>query len=178
MSLFDEIGGMLQQYAGANPAQAPASVHDDYDRAVQSAPQGSIADAIAGALRSEHTPDFGSAAAQMFGQADSSQKASILNSILTSLGPSVLSGALGGIGGGLLGRLAANRQTITPEQAEQISPQEVQAAATAAHEHDPSVIDRVSQVYAEHPTLFKALGTAAAAYVLTNMAKSNHIAGY
>jgi len=178
MSLFDEIGGMLQSYAGANPAQAPASVHDDYDQAVSRVPQGSVADAMAAAMRSNHTPDFGSTMSQMFGQADSSQKATMLNSILGSLGPGVLSSVMGGLGGSLLSRLASGQHQITPDEASQLSPAQVKEVATAAEQHDPSVVDRVSQVYAEHPTLFKALGTAAMAMVLTKMAKDNHIAGY
>lgn len=178
MSLFDQIGGMLQQYAGANPAEAPASVHDDYDQAVRNAPQGSVADGIAASLRSDHTPDFGSSVAQMFGQADSSQRATILSQILGAVGPGMLSSVLGGLGGSLASSLANGNRQITPEQADRISPEQVQEMARAAEQHDPSVIDRVSQVYAEHPTLFKTLGTAAVAMVLTRMAKSNHIAGY
>lgn len=177
MSLFDEIGGLLGQYAGVNPSQPPTTVHNDYDQAVQSAPPNVVADGMAAALRSDHTADFGSTVAQMFGQADSSQRASILSSLLRSVGPGVLTSVLGGMGGSLLNSLG-NRQQITPEEAERISPAQVKEMANAAEQHDPSVIDRVSQVYAEHPGLFKALGTAALAVALTRMAKSNHIAGY
>ncbi|MEJ7711338.1 MAG: hypothetical protein WKF84_16115 [Pyrinomonadaceae bacterium] len=53
---------------------------------------------------------------------------------------------------------AAQPAAITPEQAEQISPEEVQEIAAEAEQRDPSIVDRVSEVYAEHPTLIKTLG--------------------
>lgn len=30
MGLMDQLGGLLQQYAGAGAAQAPSTVHDDF----------------------------------------------------------------------------------------------------------------------------------------------------
>jgi hypothetical protein len=52
-----------------------------------------------------------------------------------------------------------------------LSPQQVQDIAAAAEQHDPSVVDRVSDFYSEHPTLVQTLGAGALALVLGKMAK-------
>ena len=67
----------------------------------------------------------------------------MLNQLLRSLGPAVLST----LGGGILGRMSApgyaGPPSLTPDQASQPSPAEVQDIATRAERHDPSVLDRI-----------------------------------
>ncbi len=81
----------------------------------------------------------------------------------------------GGSGGGLsnlIGLLTGGQQAeVTPEQAEQIPAEAVQEIAAQAEKKDPSVIDQVSNFYAEHPTLVKTLGAAALAIALSQIAK-------
>ncbi len=78
-------------------------------------------------------------------------------------------------GGGLSGlieMLTSGQQTqITPEQAEQIPADAVQEIATQVEKKDPSIIDHVSNFYAEHPTLVKTLGAAALGIALSQIAK-------
>jgi hypothetical protein len=76
-----------------------------------------------------------------------------------------MGGALGQLGGLL------SRGQVSPQEAEQISPQAVEELAREAETRDPSVIDRVSDFYSEHPGLVKTLGAAALAVAMSGMAK-------
>jgi hypothetical protein len=80
-------------------------------------------------------------------------------------------GGLAGVLGQMMGSGGGMRQ-LTEEEAAQISPEEVQALAEEAQKADPSVIDRLSEVYAEHPTLIKSLGAGALALALSKIAQS------
>jgi hypothetical protein len=59
---------------------------------------------------------------------------------------------------------------VTPEQASQLTPQQVQEIATRAEQHDPSVLDNIGGFYAQHPQLVKTLGSAALAIALAGVA--------
>jgi hypothetical protein len=78
---------------------------------------------------------------------------------------------LGQLGGGAGGGGGEALPQITPEQAEQISPEVVEQAAAEAERRDPSIIERVSDVYARQPTLIKVLGGAALAVALSKIAE-------
>jgi hypothetical protein len=107
---------------------------------------------------------------QMYGLSDPQQQAGVLNQLARAIGPSILSA----LGGGMLGRMSAPAggavPQITPQQASQLSPQQVQEIARKAEEHDPGVLDRVGGFYAEHPELVKTLGSAALAIALAGVA--------
>jgi hypothetical protein len=179
MSWFNQLGGILEQYSGASAAQAPDTVDNDFDEIAQVAPRSAIADGLAEAFRSEQTPEFGQMAAQMFGQSNGNQRASILNTLIATLGPTLIAQFLGrkggsgsgGLGGLLEGLTGGGNQQITPEQAEQIPPEAVQDLATEAEKQDPSIIDQFSDFYAQHPTLIKTLGGAALAIALAKIAQ-------
>ncbi|MEJ7618375.1 MAG: hypothetical protein WKF30_15740 [Pyrinomonadaceae bacterium] len=49
----------------------------------------------------------------------------------------------------------------------------MQEIAAEAEQRDPSIVDRVSDLYAEHPTLIKTLGGAALAVILAKLAKDH-----
>ncbi len=178
MSWMNDLEGLLQQYSGASAAQAPDTIHNDFDEITQAAPHSVIADGLAEAFRSDQTPEFGDMAAQMFGQSSGPQRAGILNNLIATLGPTLIAQMLGrrggsssGLGGLLGGLIGGGQQQITPEQAEQISPEAVRDLATEAEKHDPSIIDQFSDFYAKHPTLIKTLGSAALAIALAKMAQ-------
>ena len=116
------------------------------------------------------TPAFSQQVGDLFNRSDPQQQAGLLNQILQSVGPAAL-GAAGGVLGRVLGTGAAGAgvPTITPEQASQLSPADVQAIASHAEQHDPSIIDRAGAFYAEHPTLLKSLGVAALALTMNHM---------
>lgn len=189
MDWMNQLGGILQQYNGAQPNQAPDTVDDDFDQLAQNAPPAALSDGLAAAFRSEQTPDFGQMAANLFSNSGGQQRAGILNTLLRAAGPTIIaqvlsrmgnsggsgtrSGGGGGGGGlgGILEMLRGGQQEVTPEQAEQIPPEAVQEIAQKAQDNDPSIIDRVSDFYAEHPTLIKTLGAAALTIALAKIAQ-------
>jgi hypothetical protein len=123
----------------------------------------------------------------------------MLNQLIGSLGPAVIgsilggargnaggtgAGGLGGLGGllgGLLGGGASGNPAnsgyggqapqLSPQDAEKLSPEEVQELATRAEQEHPGIIDQMSRYYAQNPQLFKALGGAALAIALGQIAQ-------
>jgi len=85
---------------------------------------------------------------------------------LNAAGP----GAAGGLLGGLLGQGSGQ---ITPEQAQQVSPEAVHDLAQHAEKNNPSILDTASSFYAQHPTLVKSLGTVALASVMSHMSRNS-----
>lgn len=168
--MLDQLSGVLQQYtSGSGSAQPPAQVHEHFDQVAQAAPKGLIAEGLAAAFRSNETPAFGQMLGSLFSQSNGEQKAGMLNQLLATAGPGVLSQLAGG--GALAGLLGGGAKQITPEQAQQISPEAVQQLAAHAEKADPSIIDRASSFYAEHPTLIKTLGGAVLSVALTKVAE-------
>ncbi len=100
------------------------------------------------------------------------QRAGLLNSLLSGLGPGALGSLLTGGGMAQLGALlgGGGHGSITPEQAQQISPDTVKELAQRAAQSNPTIGDRVSEYYAQHPQPVKALGAAAVWEVLRHMA--------
>jgi len=175
MNWMNELGGILQQYtgAGAGAAPAPEDIHDHFDQTAQAAPPETLADGLSAAFRSDETPEFGQMVASLFGQSNGQQRAGILNTLISAVGPSVAARLFAGKGlSGLAGLLGGGQTQITAEQAEQVSPEVAQEIAAHAEKHDPSIIDTVSNFYAEHPTLIKSLGSAALAITLAKIASS------
>ena len=190
MNWMSGLNDLLQQYNGVRPQEAPDTVEDDFDQLTQAAPPTAVSDGLAAAFRDDQTPPFPSMLGQLFEQSNGQQRASILNTLISALGPAFLSqilarsgggagaggggGALGGILDSIMGGGAGGAQQtpqVTPEQAEQISPEAVEQVAAEAEKQDPSIIDRVSDVYARQPTLIKILGGAALAVALSKIAE-------
>lgn len=171
MSLLD----VLKQYA--DPAAAPTGdVGAHFDQVAQQASPTDVGNGVAAAFRDGSTPAFGPSVGNLFSQSNPQQQAGVLNELLGALP----AGALAGLGGGLLGKLfggagpsASNGQTtaptITPEQASQLSPDEVSAIASHAETHDGSIVDKVGSFYGQHPALVKSMGAAALAIALGHM---------
>lgn len=169
MSWMDQLGGMLQQYA--NSGQASTNTEGDFDNVSSMAPREALSGGLSEAFRSSETPPFPNMLGQLFGNSNGTQRANILNTLLSVAGPALLSSVLQRAGG--MGDVAGMLQggQLTPQQAEQIPPQAVEELAREAEQRDPSVIDRVSDFYAEHPTLVKSLGAAALAVAMSGMTK-------
>jgi len=172
-----DLGSLLQQYAGgAAPAAQDASEH--FTQVAQNASPDLLSQGLSALFRSNQTPPFGQLAGQMFGQANPNQQAGMLNQLIGSMGPAVLSSLLGGAAGaglsGVLGRQAqgGGAPSITPAQASQLTPEQVQQIASHAEQHNPGIIDQMSGFYAQHPGLVKTLGGAALTIALAKMADS------
>lgn len=137
-----------------------------FDKVVQSSSHKQLGAGLAGAIRSGQTPPFGHMVGQLFGYSSCAQQAGVLNQILGSLGPVALSGVAGGV---LVRILTPGQSQLTPDQASQLSTDQVPEIAAHAEIAEPDVIDRVSQFYAQHAGLIKLLGGAALMVVLTKM---------
>ncbi|MBV9009547.1 MAG: hypothetical protein JO354_10345 [Verrucomicrobia bacterium] len=141
-----------------------------FNQVAQAAPASALAGGIASMFRSNQTAPFGQMVGQLFGNSNPNQRASLLNTLLSS-----------GAGAGMLSQLASTagislptgggNGQVTPEQAAQISPEAVQQAAEHAQKHDPSIVDQVSQLYAQHPMLIQTLGTMAMTMAMSHLAQ-------
>lgn len=158
-----DLGNLLSQYLGGGNQDRAA---DDFDRVAQSAPRATVAEGVANALRSDQTPPFPQVVSQLFGQSDANGRAGMLNQLLGSLNPAQLSSVAGGVFGKLFGS-----GKVTPEQASQVSPEQVRELAEQAEQQNPGIVDRMSAFYAEHPTLVKAIGAGALALALGHVAQ-------
>jgi len=159
-----DLGNLLQKYLNPSAASAAdASTH--FDQVAQHASPQVMGQGIADALRSDETPPLGQMVSDMFAKATPQQQAGMLNQILESVSPGVLA-SLGGAAGGL----AASRAPMTPQQASQLSPQQVQEITNHAEQSNPDIFDKLGSFYAEHPQLVKTLGSAAITIALAKMA--------
>ena len=172
MTLLDQLSNVLKQYTGGSN-QNLANVSEHFDQVAQAAPQGAIAEGLSEVFRSNQTPAFGSLVGSLFSQSNGEQKAGMLNHLIGSLGPAALSNIAGG---GALANLLGGATQITPQQAQNVPPELVEQMATHAEKADPSIVDRASSFYAQHPTLVKSLGGAALSMVLTRVAQRQRAA--
>lgn len=170
MGLLDNLGDLVKQAASGSASSA--DVHAAYDQVSQVVPQSSLADGISHAFRSDQTPPFEQMVSGLFGQSNPDQKAGLLNQLLASLGPGGATQALGASGGlaGLAGMLSGGN--VTPQQAQQVPPQAVEALAQNAARKDPSIMDKAAGFYAQHPTLVKAIGAGALALLMSKISSS------
>jgi len=185
MGLGFDIGRILEQYGGGvNPNQPPNDVERHFDEVAQNSHHDELADGLSEAFRSDQTPPFPNMASQLFGQADTHQRAGMMNQLLGALGPAVIGSFLnrggggGGGGGGMLGGLlngamGQQQMRVRPEDMERMSPDEFQELAMHAERENPGVIDQMSRFYAQNPGLVKALGGAALAIALGKMSQRN-----
>jgi hypothetical protein len=137
-----------------------------FDQVAQSVPPNVLADGLAHAFRSDQTPAIGEMVGQLFANSNGQQQAGVLNQIIAALGPA----AAGGLAGGVLGNVLRPGSTqLSPSQAAEISPQQVQDVVNHAHETNPAVADQIANFYAQHSTLIKTLGGAALTIALAKM---------
>ena len=165
MSLID----MLKQYVGGSGPANEADVHQHFDQVAQSVPQSAMADALSHAFRSDQTPAFAEMIGGMFSQSNGEQKAGVLNQLISTVGPGALASVAGG--GLLSSLLSGGARQLTPEQAQSISPETVQQLASHAERADPSIVDRASAFYAQHPTLVKTLGAGVLSVAMSKLAQ-------
>lgn len=172
MSFLSGIGDLLKQYTGSNPSSTNVEQH--FDQVSQAVPTSSVASGVAEALRSGQAGSFSQVAAQLFSKGNGTQQASILSGLLASAGPAVLSQFTAkNPNSPLASLLSAGQSAITPAQASSVSSADVAALAQHAHDQDPSIVDRVSQIYAQHPTLVKTLGAAALTVAVKKIAEQH-----
>jgi hypothetical protein len=168
MGWADGLGQVLQNALGGKASEA--DIHSAFDQVASAVPHGDLSGALSHVFNSDQTPPFEQMLGGLFGQSSPDQKAAILNQVLSSLGPSAGS-VLGGLGG--TGGLASVLQggTVSATQAQQISPQVVEAIAAKARQINPGIVDAVSSFYAKNPQLVKAIGAGALALLMSRLSK-------
>ena len=166
MSLID----ILQRYNTADASRIHDTATDDFDKVSGEAPPDLLGQGVGDAFRSDDTPPFEDMVSRMFGQSNPQQRAGVLNQLLRSMGPAVIAA----LGSGVLGRLQ-NQQTksgppqVTPQQASELTPEQVREIAAHAKQNDPGVLDKIGGYYAQHPQIVKTLGSAALAIALAGV---------
>jgi hypothetical protein len=164
MSLSNLLG-VLQQYAGASVSNPPANAQQDFQKVAQQVPQEHLASGLTEAFNSNQTPAFPEMLSNLFGQSNGQQRAGILSQLLGAAGPSLPAG-LGSLAGLLRGGTS-----VSPQQAEQISPEAVQQLAAHAQQNNPSIVDQASNFYSQHPQLVQGLGAGALALIMSHISK-------
>jgi hypothetical protein len=145
MGLLD---GLLQQLLKTVPGQENALAEQHFDQVAQQASPDLLSQGLAAAFRSDQTPAFPQMAAQMFARATPEQQQAIL---------AHMQGVLGADAGSALG-------------GQNVSPGVVQSTLERAHADNPSIIDKMSDFYAQHPGLVKTIGGAALTIAMAKMA--------
>ncbi len=156
MDWMNALEDVVQRYSGqgGGTGAAPADPHQDFQRVAQTAPQETVASGIAQAFRSDQTPPFPEMVANLFGHSDPNQRAGLLDRLLGSAATSAITNVPGL--GNLSGLLGGG--PVTPERANQLSPDQVRQIAAHAEKQNPSIVDEVSSFYAQHPDVMKAVG--------------------
>ena len=167
---MNEVANVLQNYSQSNQPQAEDDVASHYDQVAQAAPPADLAGGLSAMFRSDQTPPFAQMIGQLFSNSNGAQRASLLNTLLSDGAASGILSQLAKTAGLSLPSGLGTTAPITPEAAAQIPPAAVEQAAAQAQQHDPSIIDRVSEIYAQHPTLVKTLGAAAMTIALSHLA--------
>jgi hypothetical protein len=155
-----DLGNLVQQFTSSGD---PAV----FDEAARSAPRSALAGGLADAFRSGDTPPFASMLTGLFQQSDGRQRAGILNQVIAAIGPAIA----GQAAGGTLSRILSRGGQVSEEEAMNVPPEEVERVAEKAEQKDPSIVDRLSDFYADHPGLVKTLGGAALSIVMARMAQ-------
>ena len=150
-----------------NQVMASGSAGDQhFDQVAQAVPSNVLAAGLAHAFRSDQTPAIGEMVSQLFGNSNGQQQAGMLNQIFAMLGPTVAAS----LAGGVLGRvMTPGSGQITPAQASQLSPQQVQDVVEHAHQTNPGIADDLAGFYAQYSGLIKTLGGAALAIAMAKM---------
>ena len=165
MDWMNAVGDLVQRYTGGGAGASPAyaNPHEDFQQVAQAAPKEVVASGLTQAFQSDRTPPFPQMLANLFSQSNPDQRAGLLNRIMDAIGP----GAAASVPG--LNSLSANAAGVTTAQASQVSPAQVQQLAEHAERQNPSVVNEVSDFYAQHPQVVKAVGGLALSIALQHM---------
>jgi hypothetical protein len=167
MSWMNEIGTLLQQYKGASASSPPTSAPEDFTKVADHAPASALSDGVSAAFRSQSTPSFGEMIAQLFAQSDGAQRSGILNHLIAAAGPAASSMGLPTS----LNPPGATGAAAAPQQTQQLSSEAVQRLAEEAQKRDPSIVEKASEFYAQHPALVKTLGVGALAVIMSHLSQ-------
>jgi hypothetical protein len=172
MDWLNQITDIMDKYGSRNSATVPGSVDADFDRFRQHAPATTLSEGLSEAFRSRDTPPFATMLSQLFGRSPAAQKTNVLNTLVATLGPALVSQLLAKHGANRAAQeLQGGNTRISPEVAEHIPSNSIEALAAEAEKKDPSVVDRIGKFYAEQPALIKTLGGLALTVAMAKVAQ-------
>ena len=154
MAVLDDVKELLTQYAVGSVPAGDAGTH--FQQVAQSVDSHTVAHGIATAMRSDQTPPFSQMISQLFASGSSDQRTAMLNTLLSVVPPeqraqiSTLIPGLGPAFAGSQSQAGAN-----------VSPGAIQQLAQHVEQQDAGIVDKMSALYAQHPTLVRTLGSAA-----------------
>ena len=162
MGLLDDVTGMLSQYATGSAPAGDMAVH--FDQLTQSVDPSTVAQGIAAAMRSSDTPPFAQLVSNLFANGNPDQKLAMLTTLLSAVPAEQrarLTALIPGLGNVSTGTTSPNT----------LPPSSVQALAEKIEQHDSGIIEKMSELYAAHPTLVKTLGSAAMMIAMRKIAQ-------
>jgi hypothetical protein len=159
MAVLDDVKELLGKYATGTAPSGDAGTH--FQQVAQSVDRSTLAGGIAEALRSDKTPPFSQLVSQLFASGSVEQKSAMLGTLLSAIPANQRSKIASMIPS--LGGPAADLRTSPPEN---VSPQDVQKLAQQVEKQDATIVDKMSALYAAHPTLIKTLGAGALAIAM------------
>ena len=167
MGWAEAIKELMGGGAGTGTAQASAVPNPEqtFQQAAEQAPPHVVGGGLAEAFRSNQTPSFPEMVSTLFSHSNPDQRAGLLSRLLGAAGPGALSGPLAG----MLGTRGGGQ--VTPQQANQVSPEAVQQLARHAENGNPSIMDEVGNFYSQHPQVVKALGGLALSIAIQHMVR-------
>lgn len=173
MEWMNQIGGILQQYAGGGaPEKQGRNIDDDFDQTARAVPRDVLVQSLTQAFRSNATPAFPEIVSNLFSNSEPDQRAGIANTLIQNLGGTGVASMLGSIGLSKLGGVFGGGEShLAPSQANDVSPDAVKELAAQAEQQEPSIVERIAEFYADHPTLVRSLGGAVMAEVLRSVAQ-------
>jgi hypothetical protein len=126
-------------------------------------PQSHLGEVLTNVFQSSETGSFGDNVSSMYRQSNPQQQAGILTQLVQAVG-----------GSGVLSSLGLNLPAgapVTPEQAQQVSPEAVKEVANQAQQQNPGIVHQAGEFYSQHPQLVKALGTGIAIWAMQRLTR-------
>lgn len=170
MSRENDVSALLQQYAAETGVRSIEKVEQDFVEVAQQLPAEKITTSLSETFRSEETPPFDQMVGESFQRSDPQQRAGVLKQLIDSTDPEALKPLIGNV---LVSAASSNESeaaVLAPDIAVQLQPELVQQIAQEAEQNDPTVIDKISSLYAEDPALVKTLGGVTLSVALGKMA--------
>ncbi|MDM7913698.1 MAG: hypothetical protein ACE15D_04650 [Candidatus Eisenbacteria bacterium] len=165
-----QVVDVLRKYR--SDATERPRIHEEFDSVAKEVSRGELAAGIVTSLKSASTPPFADIVLDLYTHATPEQRAGILNRLLPALNEKEGTVALQHEPKHVQ-ELLVGKQTVSAADAERIGAASVRKLAAAADTLDPSVVEKIAEMAADHPALLKTLGTGILAQTLTAIAATH-----
>ena len=163
MALMDQLGGLLNQYAGG-AAVSREQAGSDYDKIKNTVPSDVLGSIIGPAIGSLGGAEVVERIRNSAGQMSPGLRGDLLQQLLNA------AGGAGGNVGSILSQLGIDRSVAT--QPDKATPDDVAKVAGHVHAAHPDAFNRAMSFFTDHPTLVKVLGTAVIAKIAQHLTRT------